>query len=57
MIWVPRILTAFFFLGSLVLTGFAAFHFRSLGFTVTMACMSAIFGYMVSYDIRKALGK
>ena len=55
MIWIPRVLTALVFLGTLCMTGVAAFHFKSIGFALTMVCMSAIFGYMTYYDVRRIL--
>ena len=55
MIWVGRAFTALMCLGSLIMAGFAAFHFHSIGFTVTMLTMAGISGYMVSYDVRRIL--
>lgn len=57
MIWIARLFTAFICLGSFVLAGFAAFHFKSVVFTVTMLTMAATSGYVSSYDIRRILAE
>lgn len=57
MIWFFRAVTVLMFLGSLALAGLAAFHFRSVGFTVTMLAMAAIIGYMSLTDVRKIIAE
>jgi len=54
-LWLSRAISAALFLGSLVGAAFAAFHFKSIGFTITMLTMSAGFGYFVYYDVRRIL--